>query len=134
MKRKAQKKIVDEIFPGFSERSERGRKSREKGAKFERLVANIFKSDFPRARRMFGQARDGDEVPDVGGTPFWIECTDSGASIGSKLAQGLAASDTSPNEEYRGLSVAVVSHHKRGDRIMITMEVKDFLALLRSYD
>ena len=129
---KPSKKIIDELHPGFTERSDRGRRNRKKGVEFERAVANAFKPVFPKARRLFGQAREGDEMPDVGGTPFWIECAKGATNaIHEKLDQGLAASSTSPSMEYAGKPVVVVSHHGGRRQTMVTMRLEDFIALLR---
>ena len=46
---------------------------RVKGAAWERAVANLFAAMWPNAARGIGQARSGSEVPDVQGTPFWVE-------------------------------------------------------------
>lgn len=52
-----------------------GARSRRKGAAYERELANRWRDSglWPEARRGVGQARSGGEVPDVDGTPFWIE-------------------------------------------------------------
>lgn len=123
------KKLIDELFPGFSERSARGKRNRAKGTDFERRVANAFKAVWPRARRLHGQARDGGEAPDVGGTPFWIECSKGTTSIHAKIAQGIADAERSPSEEYRGLPPLVVSHRKGREPALVTMRLEDFLAL-----
>ena len=47
--------------------------SRVKGATFERVLANLFKQMWPTAKRGIGQTRSASEVPDVDGTPFWVE-------------------------------------------------------------
>ena len=54
-------------------KSQVGRYARTKGARFEREVAEAFKPLFPDARRGIGQTRCAGEVPDVTGTPFWVE-------------------------------------------------------------
>jgi hypothetical protein len=47
---------------------------RRKGAAFERHVAALFRAiGYPEARRGLGQARAASEVPDVDGTPWWVE-------------------------------------------------------------
>jgi hypothetical protein len=53
--------------------SQIGRGSRVKGASYERSVANTLKSVWPGAKRGIGQTRNAGEVPDVSGTPWWIE-------------------------------------------------------------
>lgn len=125
-------KIIDELHPGFSERSDRGRRSRQKGTEFERRVANAFKRVWPDAKRLFGQARDGNEVPDVGGTQFWIECAKGATrAIHDKLRQGIRDSASSPSSEYRGAPVVVVSHHDGVGETMVTMRLEDFLELFK---
>jgi hypothetical protein len=51
-----------------------GRKSREKGARFERAVAAALVLVYPEARRGLGQARSAKEVPDVDARGLWPEC------------------------------------------------------------
>lgn len=51
-----------------------GRRARRKGSNYEREVADALRALFPQAMRGIGQARASGEVPDVQGTPFWIEC------------------------------------------------------------
>lgn len=50
-----------------------GRLSRRKGAGWERELAKRWRDLYPDARRGIGQARSGGDVPDVDGTPWWIE-------------------------------------------------------------
>jgi len=125
------KRMIDEVDPGFSERSDRGRRNRAKGVAFERKVANALKPAFPNARRLFGQAREGDEVPDIGGTPFWVECAKGSTNaIHDKLRQGLSASASSPSQEYAHAPVAVVSQHGGVGETMVTMRLEDFIRLV----
>lgn len=49
-----------------------GKKSRDKGKRIERYVANLLKEIWPEARRGLTQSRGAIE-PDVVGTPFWVE-------------------------------------------------------------
>jgi hypothetical protein len=51
-----------------------GRRSRDKGGRYEREIAEALRPLFPRAVRGVGQARASGEIPDVKGTPFWTEC------------------------------------------------------------
>lgn len=129
------KRMIDEVEPGFSERSDRGRRNRQKGVDFERKIANALKAAFPKAKRLFGQSREGDEVPDVGGTPFWIECAKGSTNaIHDKLRQGLAASASSPSAEYAHAPVLVVSQHGGTGETMVTMRLIDFVDLAVSAD
>ena len=52
--------------------SDRGRASRAKGQVGERELCQILAEVWPEARRGL-QARNGNEVPDVEGTPLWLE-------------------------------------------------------------
>jgi hypothetical protein len=51
-----------------------GKMQRNKGANFERAVANALAIVYPQAKRGIGQARSASEVADVDGTPWWVEC------------------------------------------------------------
>lgn len=128
--KKPSKPLIDELYPGFTSRSEQGRKSNARGKEYERDVANALKPLFPKAARLFGQAREGYEVPDVGGTPYWIECAKGSTNaIHDKLKQGLIATDKS-DSIYSGAPVIVFSKHDRSGEHMSTMRREDFLHLL----
>lgn len=52
-----------------------GKKSRDKGASFERQIAARFREYYPRARRRGNAQSDGMQAEcDVEGTRYWIEC------------------------------------------------------------
>lgn len=51
-----------------------GKGARRKGQAHERSSAEQFRPLWANAERGIGQARASSEVPDVKGTPFWIEC------------------------------------------------------------
>lgn len=51
-----------------------GKRSRNKGQRGEREAAALLSSlGFTDSRRGLGQARAGGEVPDVDGSPWWVE-------------------------------------------------------------
>lgn len=123
------------LEPGFSAKSDRGRKARKAGISYELDIVKAFKHLYKEARRMFGQARDGDEAPDVGGMPFWVEASDrKNRSVGDKLAQGLSDSKTSPSKEYNGLPVIACTYDKKRKLDMVTMERSQFIELLEELD
>lgn len=122
--------VMDELGAGFSERSRQGKRNRAKGAEFERAVATALQLIFPGARREHGQARDGDEVPDVGCTPMWIECTKGSASIYAKLAQGEVAVKATPATQYQRLPVVVVSAKQGSSKMVASMALDDLIDLL----
>lgn len=130
--RKASKKIQDEVFPGFTERSERGKKNRKTGTDFERKIAVKLREVWPGARREFGQAREGNEVPDLGGTPYWIECSKGATrNIHEKLSQAIVAAQTTPSTVYKDLSPVVISYHANRGLTMVTMTLDDWLQIQR---
>lgn len=130
--KKARTSIIDAIYPGFTAHSDRGKASNARGKVYERAVANRLKPLFKKAARTYGQSREGHELPDVGGTPFWIECANGSTNaIHAKLRQGLVATSKSSSEEYGGAPVAVFSHHAKAGLHMVTMEAGQFVDLLR---
>ena len=46
--------------------------SRYKGIRFESDTARELRENFPHAKR--GLQSRGEEVPDIDGTPYWVEC------------------------------------------------------------
>lgn len=99
-----------------------GRASRNKGATFERRVAEIFREIYPEARRGY-QRRSGSDEPDVAGTPWWIECKVGKATPQVYRAwwQAMEATD--------GRACMVVSKQDRTE-ILVTLQLADLLALL----
>lgn len=103
-----------------------GRRSRNKGASFERRVAAMFKLVWPDALRGIGQARSASEVPDVDGTPLWVECKKrkGNPDIPAALKQARAATDGRP-------VVAVTA--KDFEEPLVTMYLVDWLAFLHQH-
>ncbi len=100
---------------------------REKGARFEREVANAFRVLFPEARRGIGQARAANEVADVDGTPFWPECKrGAGSTVDAALAQALAS-----KKPMTGPPVAIV--RRNGKRATASMYLDDYLFMLAEH-
>ena len=129
--KRPRKTVYDALYPGHSERSDRGKANRAKGVRYERDVANAFLAIFPRARRLYGQAREGNACPDVGGTPFWLEVgRGTTTAIHEKIEQGLSDSSSCPNPEYQGMPVLAATKTASG-RDLVTMERGQFLELLR---
>lgn len=130
-KRSPSRSIMDELEPGFSEKSTRGKTNQAKSKAFERKIAIAFRVVCPKAKRSFGQAREGNEIPDIVGTPFWLECgTGSTISIQGKLKQALSDAATTPNSDYRDRPPVVVVHNPRTHVVSVTMTIDDFLALV----
>lgn len=101
-----------------------GAMQRQKGARFEREVANAFAILFPKAKRGIGQARAASEVADVDGTPFWPECKrGAGSTVDAALAQAVLAK--TPGS---GPPLAIV--RRNGKRATASMYLEDFLYLL----
>lgn len=89
-----------------------GKMQRNKGATFERLVANKIKSMRPdlMPKRGIGQARSSSEVPDVDIPGLWIECKHHiKVDVDAAMRQALEASATHGGNR----TVAVVYRHNR---------------------
>lgn len=100
-----------------------GRRSRTKGASFERWVANRLKPYYPNAKRGIGQARSSSEVSDVEGTDFWIECKrHKKPSIPAAWKQAEEATDGRP--------LLVVTKADQGP-VLVTMSLDEFCLLLK---
>jgi hypothetical protein len=100
-----------------------GKMSRTKGASFEREIATTMRQVFPGARRGLGQARSAREVPDVDGTPYWIECKNH-RRVNIQKAFAQATTDTDAAR-----APVVVSKDLRTE-VLVTMALSTFLALL----
>jgi hypothetical protein len=51
-----------------------GKLSRTKGKVFEQFVAKALREIYGDGVKRGWQAREGDDAPDIEGTPFWVEC------------------------------------------------------------
>ena len=110
-----------------------GKKSRDKGAAFERTVAQWFtKALGVEHRRGLNQWRNGNEVADVepveGGGAFWIEAKKSKAQprIAAALKQAEAAMKDRPM-----MPVAVTMMDR--ERPIVSMYADDFLDMLKEW-
>lgn len=98
-----------------------GKMQRDKGARFERAVADFLKPLFPGSRRGIGQTRSASECPDVDNTPFWVECKHGKKpNIRAAMEQAMKATDGRP-------VVAIVKDN--GKEPLVTMNLNLFLIL-----
>lgn len=112
------------------ELQKRGRSSRNRGKDYERNCANCLKEVYPKAARLYGQSRKGSDAPDVGGTPFWVECgTGSTIAIRNKLKQALRDSSESEDTRYAGKPALVFVRTANNEHI-VSMERSQFMQLL----
>jgi uncharacterized protein YunC (DUF1805 family) len=104
-------------------RSQIGKSSITKGKVFERAMANLLKGIYPQARRGIGQARAGGEVPDVDGTPFWVEAkAHKKVQIQAAFAQAVEAS--------AGKRPVLVVSKDNGQPVLATMKLDVLLRIL----
>ena len=103
-----------------------GKRSRNKGASFERLIANHMKTVFPSARRGVGQYQSAGNGADVEGTDYWIECK-HGKQPNIRAAYEQARAARKENKDDR--PILVVTRKDRSP-IMATVEIQDFIRLL----
>ena len=109
----------------------RGRGSRRKGATFEREVAERLRRVWPTAKRGLGQARQGREVPDVDGTPYWIELKHRKARPQIQAAWQQALDDSSSSAMTTPLPRRPVAITRQNcGPILVTMELGDWLSLV----
>lgn len=108
-----------------------GKKNREKGKRYERNCAKALKEVFPNARRLFGQARKGCDAPDIGGTPYWIECGAGGTTmIQDKLRQGLRDTTACEDPRYTKKIPIAMTRTSRDEHI-VSMYRDDFITLMK---
>jgi hypothetical protein len=99
-----------------------GKMQRNKGATYERWCANKLRSVYPHAKRGIGQARSASEVPDVDGTPWWIELKhQQQPNLYAALTQATTASD--------GRSPLVIAR-KNKTRDVVVMYLDDFISMV----
>jgi hypothetical protein len=99
--------------------------SRTKGHSFERAVANILKVLFPKAKRGLSQTRVGNEVSDVEGTPYWVECK---RHKKCNIQEAFTQAETDRDDR----NPVVISKDDHGP-ILVTMSIDTFLILSQYY-
>lgn len=65
---------IEKIVASWSSRVKKPGGGRAKGHGYERTVAGYLRSIYPTAERGLQSRGGGEEVPDVNGTPLWVEC------------------------------------------------------------
>jgi Holliday junction resolvase len=98
--------------------------SRTKGAKFEREIATVLRELWPEAKRGIGQTRMGSEVPDVDGTPYWVEAKHRKViSVHEAVRQATEATDGRP---------IMIIHKRDHEAPLVTFTLDQALCLLRA--
>lgn len=111
-----------------------GKRSRDKGKRYERDCAKALLPVFPECRRLFGQARKGHDAPDIGNTPFWIECGYGATTvIRTKLMQGMRDTSLCEDPRYKNKMVLAMTCTAKGEHI-VSMERSQFLQLLEAVE
>ena len=106
-----------------------GKMQRDKGARFERWVANALKHLWPESRRGILQTRSSSEVADVEGTPYWIECKhQKRPNIHAAMAQAYEASLESMLTTSNFKAPVVVSK-RDGEPPLVTMTFEHWTKL-----
>ena len=123
-KAKAAKQLTPEQQAKREKHARAGRRSKAKGASFEREVRALLRDLWPEAKRGIGQARSAKEVSDVEGTPFWIECKSrKQVSVLDALEQAEEATDG---------RLPVIVWRERGRAIQVSMRLGVLLAVVRA--
>lgn len=113
-----------------------GKGARRKGQAHERSSAEQFRPLWANAERGIGQARASSEVPDVKGTPFWIECKHYTRSpnVMKAMLQGqsaLTAYRKKHPEAYRG-GVLVVAKQTNVSPELATVPLSEMLRMFKA--
>lgn len=105
-----------------------GKYSRDKGARFEREVANSLKPVFgPRTIRSSGQCFSGDTRADVDCPHLWVECkVGKRPNIKAALEQAEEASASAGSDK---ICTAVCKWDK--EQPTVTMRLSDFVEILK---
>lgn len=105
-----------------------GNKSRTKGLNFERDVAEkLREAGYHDAKRGLGQADGARKIPDIEGTPFWIECK-VGKRPPIEDAMRQAMYDAEDANDLR--TELVISKKDFGD-VLVTIRFDDFIWLAK---
>ena len=104
-----------------------GRRSRRKGAEWERVLVRMFREAMPRAQVRRGlQSRSGEEVPDVDLPCFWLEAKrHRRTNVKAALRQAVASAP-------RGRWPVAVCKDDREPAI-VAMQLDDFLELVEQW-
>tara|TARA_R100001594_G_scaffold150632_2_gene212932 strand:+ start:1566 stop:1928 length:363 start_codon:yes stop_codon:yes gene_type:complete len=105
-----------------------GKLSRNKGARFEREVANALKDVFgPKTIRSSGQCFSGDTRADVDCPELWVECkVGKRPNIKGALEQAEEARDENGSDK---ICIAVCKWDR--EKPTITMRLEDFVEILK---
>lgn len=108
-----------------------GKYERRRGATFELEVAAALRRVYPNAKRGIGQARNGGDVPDVDGTPWWVECKrGASCSAHAAIAQARANRELSAKAGGRyaeGNAIAVL--RRDNEKAIVVLDLETFIAL-----
>lgn len=115
--------------------SQVGKLSRAKGKTFEQEVARALRGIYGEGVKRGWQARDGDDAPDVDGTPFWVEAK-RGRRVNyqAALVQVMEAreSATKKKDPRAVLPPLVVGRDDNGEALAL-LRFEDLVKLLRTF-
>jgi hypothetical protein len=116
--------------------SQRGKHSRRKGSTFEREVARILQPVYPNAKRGIGQTRSASEVPDVQGTPWWVEAKHHRkVNIRKAFEQAIDARNKAvPSKNLQRILPVMVVSRDNGKTTLATIDLDVMLVLLHKVE
>jgi len=114
--------------PAELDHSAIGKRSRTKGKAFELLAVHELQEIYgPNVKRGIGQARAANEVPDIDGTPWWVEAKHrQRPNIPAALAQAM--------KDSGGRRPALAITRANNAPIMVSMFLEDFRRLVLTPD
>lgn len=108
-----------------------GKKSRDKGARFELFLEKALKVCFPDARRMGGsQARD-PKYADVEGTPFRIEAKHWAKLTYKNLRDALEQAESN-GQEFGDDRIPIAITKIDGTKPIVSMTLRRFLQMIET--
>lgn len=107
-----------------------GSKSRDKGARFERLIVTLLKACFPDAHR--GQQAHNPRHADVEGTPFRIEAKHY-AKLTYKIALDALAQAEENGERFADERIPVAVVKEDGKNPMVLLSLRRFIQMVEKH-
>ena len=107
-----------------------GKKSRDKGARFERFLVAAFKACFPDAHR--GQQAHNPRHADVEGTPFRLEAKHY-AKLTYKIALDALAQAEENGERFEDERIPIAVVKEDGKNPMVLLTLRRFIQMVEKH-
>lgn len=110
-----------------------GKRSRDKGARFELFLEKAFRASFPEARRMGGSQSRDPKYADVEGTPFRIEAKHWAKLTYKNITDALKqATENAEKYEDGRIPIAITQVDYARDQI-VHITLRNFIAMIERH-